>query len=203
MRLTIVGVGQMVDFETGDMRNQLQVQDDVGQVHVISTDEDTVQELIKIVAGVKTKRGQDLPPMSGGPEYTQEYGVYERAHGHEHEFDVHEASVREKQARMAQVDDMPAGADIFGDDNPPDSPSEDEQAAPTEDPVQLRNRARKSRKRGKITDMAQAQVDDRSGVPTRTLPANLVDEKGNPIVPGGLPDSSMDDEEDPGEIGQI
>jgi hypothetical protein len=80
---------------------------------------------------------------------------------------------------------------------------EDEAQVQVDDPVALRNRARKSRRKVKITEMAQAQVDDRSGVPTRTLPADLVDEKGNPMVLGGLPDSSMDDEEDPGEIGQI
>jgi hypothetical protein len=149
--------------------------------------------------------------MSGGPEdasdFTQEYGVYEQAHPHE--FDAHEASIREKRARTAQAEDVPDGAEVFGgdtaeDERPTDSPSEgDEQAAAT-DPVALRDRARKRKKRGKITDMAQAQEDDRSGIPTRTLPANMVDEKGNPILPGGAPDTSMDDEEeDPGEIGQI
>jgi hypothetical protein len=198
MRLAIIGVGQMVDFETGDMINQLQVQDDSGQVHMIATDEDTVQELIKIVAGVKTKRVQDLPPMSGGPEYTQEYGVYEQS-GTIDRSDVRESTARDSR----RTEDLPEGAEVFG-GRPMDSPlEEDEAQAQVDDPVALRNRARKSRRKVKITEMAQAQVDDRSGVPTRTLPADLVDEKGNPMVLGGLPDSSMDDEEDPGEIGQI
>jgi hypothetical protein len=188
MRLTIVGVGQMVDFESGDMRNQLQVQDDHGQVHVITTDEDTVHELVKIVAGVKARRS-GMPPMSGGPEdadFTQEYGVYERS-----------------QSSEAQAEDLPDGANVFGGDEPTDSPEEAEIAA-VDDPTALRDRARRSRKKAsKPSDFAQAAQDDRSGIPTRTLPSNLVDEKGNPILPGGAPDTSMDDEEDPGEIGQI
>ena len=107
MRLTIVGVGQMVDFESGDMRNQLQVQDDNGQVHVITTDEDTVHELVKIVAGVKARRS-GMPPMSGGPEdadFTHDYGVYERS-----------------QISEAQAEDLPDGANVFGGDEPTYSP---------------------------------------------------------------------------------
>ena len=183
MRLEIVGVGQMYDLDSSQMRNHLQVRGPGGLVTVF-TDEDTVQQLLNIVAGV---------PVTGD--------------GHEHEFDVHEQSVQEKAARLAQTEDVPPGAAIFGGDTdqeeqPMDSSSEeDEDSGQASDPVSLRNRARKKRGKPKIKDLVQSYHDDDSGVAVHDLPA---DEKGNPLIPGGLPDSTMEDEEeDPGEAGQI
>jgi hypothetical protein len=84
---------------------------------------------------------------------------------------------------------------VFGDE-----PETEHETPSISDAEALRDRARANRGTPKIKDLVQSYHDDDSGVAVHDLPA---DEKGNPMIPGGLPDTITDDIDDEGEAGQI
>ena len=170
MRLAIVGVGQTLDFQTKEMVDVLQVELPDGQIISIPTSNEAANQLVQLVMG------------NGEPEYDD---------GHHARPDLAEMRRQAPQTLAEEYDgpqpigEMTSDGAVFG-----GGPTFTE-IAEIDVGEQLPTRQQAA---------SSAKQDDRSAVPTRVLPASMVDEKGNPIMRGSAP-AGLDDEDDddPGE----
>ena len=97
-----------------------------------------------------------------------------------------------------QSDNYPEGAEIFG-----EIPNTGEILERTTDFSDIEVKKQKLLQKINNTTISRsrgvaARMSDRSGVPSRTLSLDMVDEMGNPIM-AQAPADLMDDEDDPGE----
>lgn len=179
MRLAIVGVGQTLNFETGEMEDVLQVRLPDGQIVNVPTTNEAAQELIQTVLGNGQNLDRadnlvataDLAEMrgtvpDGKPMFEQDFGPQ-------------------------PLGEVTADGTVFGGDaltsyseGNPDQIEDIEvgEARPT-----------------RFQANANQKVDDRSNRASRTLPASMVDEAGNPVLPAPAGLTDDDDDDDPGE----
>jgi len=213
MKLTIIGVGQVLDFASGEMVDTMQVQAEGGEVFNIPAAQETVQELIRIVKGSGAQLVVPPPPRQDDPLGRQLQQAYQSAEGRS-----------AQTVPQAQGDeDFPEGATVFGgddgeiyyaEDGPEDSPQGmgDEELEQifggggngTQEVQVMSGRdllASKMQRTGqpKNTSLNPRRNDgeDRSGVPSYSIAA--VDEKGNPMLPPAPKGDEDDEEFDPGE----
>lgn len=168
MRLAIIGVGQTLDFESGKMRDVLEVALPDGQVIMIPTTNDAANQLVRLVMGNQTQR---VSEVDGG-----EFGRASDPELRDQDYDG-----------LEPLGEMGVDGAVFGG-------SEDETQTALIEEIEQRDRLPTRQQAA-----ASAKQDDRSGIPSHTLPGNMVDDKGNPLLlpaPAGLAD---DDEDDPGE----
>ena len=175
MKLTIVGVGEVFDFRTNQMTNQLQVEGPQGQVVSIPASQETAEALIKL-----SLNGNGAPAVHRAPQQDADL---------DHLFS-------QKYADTDVEDDFPDGAEVFGEDAPPQREGKAETAQ------QLFARTQESRG-GETPEEVKAKLGvsknpaDRSGIASYGIAR--VDEKGNPMLPPPPELDDDDDEEDPGE----
>ena len=159
MRLLIVGVGQTLNFETGEMEDMLQVLAPDGSTFSIPTTNDAAQGLVKLA--MNGNGHQEEPQMR----------LFRAESGHTAYDQTGEISGE-------PAEEIPEGAEVFGGER---------------ELFQQVQETLVSRSRG-----VSQRMDDRSGIPSRSLSANLVDERGNPVM-AHVPEDSMEEEDDPGE----
>ena len=179
MRLAIVGVGQTLNFETGEMEDVLQVRLPDGQIVNVPTTNAAAQELVQAVMGNGHNSEQtddlvaaaDLAEMRGNvpdkpPMFEQDYGPQ-------------------------PLGEVTADGAVFGGDA---LPSEYEGNPDQIEDIEV-GEARPTR----FQANASQKLGDRSGLASRTLPASMVDEAGNPVLPAPAGLTDDDDDDDPGE----
>jgi hypothetical protein len=178
MRLAIVGVGQTLDFESGDMRDVLEVQLPDGSTITVPTSNEAANQLVQLVMGNGGPQRMGLPELREDDPMSQQLGqAFEQADGQRVQV------VPQDYDGPQPLGEMTADGAVFGG-------AESQLIETIEEAERLPTRQQAS---------AGAKQDDRSGVPSRTLPANMVDESGSPVLlpaPTGLTD---DDDDDPGE----
>lgn len=173
MIVRIKGVGQIFDFESGEMKDTLQLETQDGQQITVPTNQETVQRLIQM----RVSNGhRDAPGPQQAPPPIPEHRIDEDTGGA-----VFGGDFEGGDEDLDQMFDQDSGPGLKMAEVPSEPPGLGD-LGPTHHQKQ-----------------SMAKIDDRSGVPTRTLPGNLVDEKGNPVT-ATAPDTMMDDDEDdPGE----
>lgn len=172
MRLLIVGVGQTLNFETKQMEDVLQVLAPDGSVLSVPTTNEAAQGLVSLA--MNGNGHQEDPFVKAVEEMPRETM---RAWQTFHQGEVVMDTVETEGVEAVEVE----GADVFGG-------GEDGNALFRQVQETVIGRSRGVSQR----------MSDRSGIPSRTLSANLVDEKGNPVM-SLVPEDTVEEEEDPGE----
>ena len=175
MIVRIIGVGQIFDFKSGEMRDSLQLELQDGQQLTVPTDQATVQRLISMRIGGNGHGPTAHVLPSASPPVLQH-------------------TVDESTDGAVFGGDFGGGDNdldqMFAQDSGPSLQTTEEQ----EEPPGLGDLGPTHHQK-----KAVAKISDRSGIASRTLPGNLVDQSGNPVT-ATPPDTTMDDDEDdPGE----
>lgn len=187
MRFMIVGVGQTFNLETREMEDILQVEAPDGSIISVPTTNGAAQSLVKMAMNgdapppVRPRAGDTILETPSGHTAFAGPGIVPGS-----------VTIQGEQAhKIGEVDDFPAGADIFGSDAPEMMVDEPDSLGDLEDAHKVfakTKRTMKSASLGRTTNNP-----DRSGVPSYGIAR--VDRAGNPIL-SPTPDLMMEDEED-------